>query len=55
MTKDYGKHLTIEVCCASVDDVVCAAAAGVDRVELNLALEAVGLGVIDGHAGTLGA
>lgn len=43
MTKDYGKDLTIEVCCASVDDVVCAAAAGVDRVELNLALEAGGL------------
>lgn len=35
--------VTIEVCCGSVDDVVRAAEAGADRVELNAALNVGGL------------
>lgn len=37
------KSLTIEVCCASVDDAVRAYRAGADRIELNSALFAGGL------------
>lgn len=37
------EKITIEVCCGSVDDVVRAAEAGADRVELNTALFAGGL------------
>ena len=37
------RKITVEVCCGSADDVVQAAAAGADRAELNLALEAGGL------------
>lgn len=34
---------TIEICCCSVDDAVCAFQGGADRIELNSALEAGGL------------
>ena len=37
------KSITIEVCCASVDDAVRAFQAGIDRIELNSALFAGGL------------
>ncbi len=37
------KSITIEVCCASVDDAVRAYQAGADRIELNAALFAGGL------------
>ena len=37
------KHITLEICCGSVDDVFEARAAGADRVELNSALFLGGL------------
>ena len=37
------KSITIEVCCASVDDAVRAFQAGIDRIELNSALFVGGL------------
>lgn len=36
-------RLTLEVCVATIDDAIAAAAAGADRLELNLALELDGL------------
>ena len=37
------KHITVEVCCGSVDDCLLAEKLGADRIELNHALELGGL------------
>ena len=37
------KHITVEVCCGSVDDCLLAQKLGADRIELNHALELGGM------------